>query len=98
MPAYIVATVRIRDPQRFALYVKAIAGVSERFGGQYLVRGAVAEVLEGEAEVGERVVVSRFPNAQAARDYVNAPDYIAGAQLRIDAAEVETRLIIDPAG
>ena len=32
--AFIVATVRITDPVRFAEYGKAIAGLSERFGGQ----------------------------------------------------------------
>ena len=55
MSAYIVATVRISDPERFALYSKGIAGLSERFGGEAVVKGAVAEVLEGDGMVGERV-------------------------------------------
>ncbi|MES2033059.1 MAG: DUF1330 domain-containing protein, partial [Pseudomonadota bacterium] len=62
MAAYIVATVSIEDPERFAAYGKAIAGLSESFGGERVVAGPVAEILEGEGRVGERVVVSRFPD------------------------------------
>ena len=95
MAAYLVATVRISDPIQFAHYAKAIAGLSERFGGEYLVRGKVAEVLEGKSELDERVVVSRFPDAAAVRAYLASPEYIAGAALRQSAAVVEMRLLLD---
>lgn len=95
MAAYLIATVRISDPAKFAEYGKAIAGLSERFGGEYVVRGKVAEVLEGEADPDERVVVSRFPDADAARAYIASPEYQAGAVLRQGAAEVEMRLMLD---
>ncbi len=95
MAAYIVATVRITDPLRFADYAKGIAGLSERFGGEALVRGAVTEVLEGDSPVGERVIVSRYPDAAAARSYLASPEYIAAAALRVGAAEVEMRLLDD---
>ena len=95
MAAYLVSTVRISDAEKFAGYAKAIAGLSERFGGEYLVRGKVADVLEGESDANERVVVSRFPDADSARAYLASPEYQAGAALRQGAAEVETRLLID---
>ena len=98
MAAYIVATVTIHDPVKFAEYGKRIAGLSERHGGEYLVRGAVAEALEGQSAPSERVVVSRFPTADAARAYLASPDYQAAVQLRAGAADVVMRLIIDPAG
>lgn len=94
MSAYIVATIRITDPDRFAAYGRAIAGLSERHGGEPLVRGAVSEVVEGDSPVGERVVVTRFPDAEAARAYVASPEYIAGKVMRAGAAVVEMRLII----
>jgi uncharacterized protein (DUF1330 family) len=95
MAAYLVATVRVSDPIRFAAYGKAIAGISERFGGEYVVRGPVAEVFEGAVDPAERVVVSRFPDAAAARDYIASPEYQAGAALRAGAAEIEMRLLVD---
>ena len=95
MAAYLVATVRISDPDKFAGYAKAIAGLSEKFGGEYVVRGKVAGVLEGDTSPDERVVVSRFPDADAARAYITSPEYQAGAALREGAAVVEMRLLVD---
>jgi uncharacterized protein (DUF1330 family) len=97
MAAYIVATVRISDPEKFGAYVKAIAGLSEKNGGEYLVRGRVSEVIEGDVDPNERVVVSRFPDAASALAYAKSPEYQAGAKLREGGAVVETRLIVDPA-
>jgi uncharacterized protein (DUF1330 family) len=95
MTAYIVATVRIQDADRFAEYGKAIAGLSERFGGERIAAGPVAEVLEGDGLVGERVVVSRFPNAEQARAYIASPEYQAARALRDGAATVVMRLLVD---
>lgn len=93
MPAYIVATVRITDPERFALYAKGIAGLSERFGGESVVKGAVSEILEGDGVVGERVVVSRYPTAEDARAYLASPEYQAACVHRDGAADVVMRLL-----
>ncbi len=97
MAAYIVATVRITDPERFALYAKGIAGLSERFGGEAIVKGAVQELLEGNGEPGERVVVSRYPDAESARAYIASAEYQAACAHRVGAAEVTMRLLVDPA-
>lgn len=96
MPAYLVATVRITDPDKFGQYTKAIAGLSEQHGGEYVVRGPITEVLEGDIDPGERVIVSRFPDADAARAYVQSPEYRAGAKLREGAGTVQMRLIVAP--
>lgn len=93
MPAYLVATVTITDPEKFSGYAKAIAGLSEKFGGEYIVRGPITEVLEGDIAPDQRVIVSKFPSAQAARDYIGSPEYKAGAALREGAGTVEMRLI-----
>lgn len=96
MAAYIVATVKITDPAGFGGYVKAIAGLGEKHGGEYVVRGPVFEVLEGEVDPAERVVVIRFPDADAARGYIRSAEYVAGAALRKGAGTVESRLLVDP--
>ncbi len=95
MAAYIVATVRITDPAAFALYQKGVAGLSEKHGGEAVVRGAVSAVLEGDSVIGERVVVSRFPSADAARGYIDSAEYQAAKGLRGEAAKVTMRLIED---
>ena len=95
MAAYIVATVRITDPEKFAAYAKAVSGVSEKHGGEPVVRGAVAEILEGDGLVGERVVVTRFPDADAARGYIASAEYQAAKAHREGAATAVMRLLID---
>lgn len=97
MAAYIVATVTISDAEKFALYGKAIAGLAEQFGGEYVVRGPVADVIEGEVAANERIVVVRFPDAASARAYVTAPAYLAGKAAREGGADVKMRLLVDPA-
>lgn len=95
MPAYIVATVTIQDPETFARYGQAISGLSEAFGGERLVGGPVAEILEGEGRTGERVVVTRFPDPDAARAYIASERYQAARALREGAAQVVMRLLVD---
>lgn len=94
MAAFIVATVSISDMNAFKAYSETIAGLSERHGGKSIVKGMVSEVLEGNVPEGERVVVSEFPDAEAARNYINDPLYQEGKAKREGAATVEMRLII----
>jgi uncharacterized protein (DUF1330 family) len=98
MAAYVVATVRVQDRAKFGAYVQAVAGVAESFGGEYLLRGKVAEVFEGDVDPAEMVVVLRFPDADSARGYITSPAYQAGKALRLDGGGVvESRLLVDPA-
>lgn len=96
MAAYIVATVRVTDAEKFGAYTRAIAGLSEKHGGEYVVRGKVTRVLEGETDPNERVVVSRFPTEEAALAYATSAEYREGAALREGAGTVEMRLIVEP--
>lgn len=95
MAAYIVATVRITDPDKFGAYTKAIAGLSERHGGEYIVRGKITEVLEGDIDPNERVIVSRFPDAASAKAYAQSDAYRSAARLREGAGTVHMRLIVE---
>lgn len=95
MPAYVVATVTISDPEKFAAYGAAIKGLAEEFGGASVVKGAVAEVLEGDVDPNERVVVTRFPDAESARAYLTSDRYQHGKDLREGAADARIRLLID---
>jgi uncharacterized protein (DUF1330 family) len=94
MAAFIIATTVITDAPRFGEYVKAIAGLAERFGGETYVRGPVTEVLEGEVPEGERVIVTRYPDAAAAKAYLHSPEYQAAKILRQGAGTVVVRMIV----
>ncbi len=94
MPAFIVATVSISDMTAFKEYSKTIEGVSEKYGGESIVKGSVTEMLEGSAPDDQRVVVSKFPDADSAKAYVNDPVYLDGKAKRKGAAIVDMRLIV----
>ena len=94
MPAFIVATVSISDMTAFKEYSKTIEGVSEKYGGESIVKGSITEMLEGSAPDDQRVVVSKFPDADSAKAYVNDPVYLDGKAKRKRAAIVDMRLIV----
>lgn len=95
MASYIIATVHITDPESFGKYLAGIGDLSQRFGGETVVKGLVSEMLEGEAPEGLRVIVSRYPDTASAKGYLNSPEYLAAKQHRIGAAEVSMMLLED---
>ncbi len=97
MAAYLVATVTITDPAPFAEYARGIAGLAERFGGEAVVKGIVADFVEGSGDPQERVVVTRFPDLASARGYLDSPEYCAAKAHREGAATATIRLIDAPA-
>lgn len=92
MPAYILARIRVTDPQRFEQYRAAVPAAIAKHGGRYIVRGAEVEALEG-AQDGRRLVVIEFPSVEAAQHFWHSPDYAQAKRLREDAAEVEALLL-----
>jgi uncharacterized protein (DUF1330 family) len=97
MAAYLVATVTITNPVAFGEYAKGIAGLAERFDGESIVKGMVAEFVEGDGIAGERVVVTRFPDIAAAKAYLDSAQYRAAKAHREGAASVVIRLLDLPA-
>jgi len=93
MACYLIASVQISDAVRFGAYAKAVAGLSERFGGESVVKGPVAQVLEGTGLPGERIVVTRFASTQEAKAYIDSPQYQAARKLREGAGVVVMRLV-----
>jgi uncharacterized protein (DUF1330 family) len=54
MAAYVVLSIDVTDPVRYADYARAAGATVEQFGGRYLVRGGRAEALEGAAIPADR--------------------------------------------
>ena len=70
-------------------------GVITRFGGRYLVRGALAEVIESDWPVEEpppqTVIVAEFPSMKALKGWYASPQYAEAFAFR--AAAVKRRMI-----
>ena len=73
MPAYVVATVQIHDPEPYAGYSAQVEDTLRPFGGRFIVRGGQKDVREGEWF--DRVVVIEFPSVDQARSWYESDDY-----------------------
>ena len=97
MAAYMIVIAAIRDRDAFVSgYGAAAAALIPRFGGEYLLRGPGAELLEGEQGEGASIVISRWPDRDAARRFWNSPEYAEVRKLRQGLAEVQVLLIEGP--
>ncbi len=94
MPAYMIVTAAIADRDRFISgYGAAAAKLVERFGGRYLLRAPGAELLEGDFGAGASMVVSEWPDKEAARRFWNSPEYAEAKKLREGISECQVLLI-----
>lgn len=84
MSGYMIAQVRVTNPEKFKAYAAAAGPVTAKYGGEYLVRGGAMVALEGDP--AERLVVIRFPDRAAAEAWYNSPEYQEARKLREGAA------------
>ena len=90
MTAYLISQVEILDPEAWEQYrVRAGRLVSEA-GGRFLVRGAVAEVIESDWPADEpppqQVIVLEFPDIAALHAWYESPAYAEALTFRRIAA------------
>ncbi len=85
MAAYVIANVRVTDPDRYPDYISQVSQIIERHGGRYLARGGKVEVLEGDWEP-QRLVILEFESMERLREFYDSPEYAPLKQLRHEAA------------
>ncbi len=94
MSAYLIVDItRINDEKTYAAYRSRVSPGLEDAGGQYLVRGSPAEVLEGDWSPN-RVVIVRFDSMEDARNWWSSPEYAEPKEMR--QASTVTNMILVP--
>jgi uncharacterized protein (DUF1330 family) len=97
MPAYMIVTAKIADRDAFISgYGMAAAKLVEQFGGKYVLRGPGAELLEGDFGDGASMVISEWPDREAAKTFWNSPEYAEAKKLREGVADCQVLLIDGP--
>ena len=86
MAAYIVATINITDPEKYQAYAKLAGPAGIKHGGKYLARGGKKTTLEGDIPF-DRIVVSEFPDVEAAKKFYNSVEYQDARKHRLGAAD-----------
>ena len=74
MVAYWIGEHAITDPAKFDNYLRQAIPIIERFGGRYLTRVGVHEVLDGNWHPN-RVVIIEFPDIAAVRGLYSSAEY-----------------------
>lgn len=67
MSAYVVAHVHVHDPVEYEEFLTAARPLFKKWGGEVVFGGPECTALEGECP--SRVVIQRFPDADAAQGF-----------------------------
>ena len=86
MPAYLIAQIDVRDPERYREYTLHTPRVIAAFGGRMLVRNGERKVLEGPADP-RRVIVVECPSMDHIARFHASPEYTALRRIRESASE-----------
>ena len=86
MPAYLIVTTDIHDPEAYDRYKAAVPAFIRKHGGEYLARGGAVEIFEG-TWMPPRIVLLRFPSMAHIRAFLDDPEYSPWKALRHSAAE-----------
>jgi uncharacterized protein (DUF1330 family) len=86
MPAYAISEVEARNAADFEAYRTMAAQIIAQYGGHYLVRGGVAETVEG-GPPAKTIIVVEFPSMQRLRQWYASPEYAEALKLRRTALE-----------
>ncbi len=88
-----IANVDVRDPARYAEYIKMTPATVAPFGGRFIVRGGKAERLEGDTPVN-RIVILEFDTYEQARAWYDSEHYRAAMAIR-QAASVASLILVE---
>ena len=92
MAAYIVARVKVNDPEAYNKYRQGTPAAVAAYDGKFIVRGGRNELLEGEDDK-DRVVVIEFPSYEKAQAWYNSPEYQEILPIRLANAESHVLLV-----
>ncbi|MEH2607977.1 DUF1330 domain-containing protein [Bradyrhizobium sp. AZCC 1693] len=90
MSAYVISEVEMRDAASFEAYRIIAAKTIAQYGGRYLVRRGVANLIEG-GPPPKTIIVVEFPTIERLREWYASPEYAEALKVRQTA--LDRRLI-----
>jgi uncharacterized protein (DUF1330 family) len=82
---YWIASIAVKDPERYKDYVATAVPAYQRHGAKFLVRGGAVHMEEGAPR--KRNVVIEFPSIEEAIACYNSPEYTAAKAIRQSVSE-----------
>ena len=94
MAAYVIADVKVSNPEQYKQYQALSPGAIAAAGGEFLVRGGRHEVLEGHWQPN-RMVVAKFPTYEQARAFYDSVLYREARDRRAGATEFFNMVVVE---
>jgi uncharacterized protein (DUF1330 family) len=91
--AIVVANIRFKDKERYDRYAAAFPAVFQNSGGQMLAADEAPQIKSGEGAGIDKIVVMRFDDEEAARGFLDSPDYVRIAHDRDAGADVTSWIV-----
>ena len=83
---YVIAQLKVTNPENYKEYVSQVSAVVKKFGGEYLVRNGEYQVVEGEDNF-PRIVIIKFPTYEKALEWYNSDEYKPIKEIRLANSE-----------
>lgn len=87
MSAFFVATVRVKDPQKFQEYAKKASETFAAHGGEIVLRGKAELALAGSNK-HDAIGIVKFPDMKTLEAWFHSNEYQAIIPLRKKAADM----------
>ncbi len=81
-PVHVLSLFTVHDPAKYRVYEKGFFPILNRHGGEFITFDDNSVTFEGSDPREGRVVMFKFPNADAATAWYNDPDYQALSEHR----------------
>ena len=85
MKGYVVTNFTINDLDTFKQYLSRVGDTVDKYKGQFLVRGPIANLIEGEPH--KFLAIVEFPSTQTAESWFHSKEYQDIIDMRLESTE-----------
>ncbi len=89
MNALMIATITVKDPEKFQQYLAKTQEVAAPYGAELLFRGKVDKTLTGEDNDHSLAVIVKFPSLEILNQWYGSDEYQPLMSLRDEGAEMK---------
>ena len=86
MSAYVIVHYTVKDAEKLQQYGAGAGPTLGAFGGEFVARGTVTEVLHGSHD-HQNAVLLKFPDADSVHEWYNSDAYQANVPTRSEAID-----------
>ena len=83
MSGFVIFNIDVKKPNEYKEYVEKVTPIANKFGGEYIVRGGEAKVIEGTWTY-PRTIIIKFPSYEKALEWYSSEEYKPIKKIRLD--------------